>query len=245
MSTLRDDLLPTADSLRSLFGQFGVARYTATIRRRTWSGSAPGAGTASVADTPIVTASSNPPLVTFVTAREIASSGGTYREGDFRIGEITPAFVALGGAVTHTGIAAGTVTPSVAIPAGGVTHGSFPIVARMMLDGNVGAATFQLSTDGGVTWSSTQTTAASVTVPGIGVVLAFAGSFLAGEQYSFSAQCGGYTPGQLRLVTASGAEDLVYIVVGDEGSFVCTFVDGKFSDPVEYAVIVRRRRESP
>jgi hypothetical protein len=89
-STLRDDLLPVINELRALPNQFGIRRYTTTIRTRTWSGTYSGEGTPTDVDvvlTPV-------PRVDVISTDEVASSGGTYREGDFRITAITPAFVA-------------------------------------------------------------------------------------------------------------------------------------------------------
>lgn len=151
--TLRDELLPTVDELRGLFSEFGVARYTVTIRRSVWSGGKPGIGAPTHTDTPIVTSTGGSPLVEQVSAREVASSGGTYREGDLRVRGITPRY-------------------------------------------------------------TTPTT-------------------------------GGYTPAMLRIAPASAAEEVLYVLTGDEGPIECTFVDGRFDDPIGYSVVVRRRRTTP
>jgi len=87
--SLRDDLLPVVNALRSLPNTFGLRRYTVAIRRRAWSGGKPGNGVATVTDLAI----NPPPKVRFVSTEEIASSGGTYREGDVMIDRITPRFV--------------------------------------------------------------------------------------------------------------------------------------------------------
>lgn len=86
--SLRDDLLPVVDSLRQLPNTLGVSRYAVTIRRRSWSGGAPGLGNATDTDT-VLTPSPN---VRVLTSKEVADSGGTYREGDFRVFGITPAY---------------------------------------------------------------------------------------------------------------------------------------------------------
>jgi hypothetical protein len=150
---LRDDMLPVADALRGLFSEFGVARYAVKIRRTTWSGGKPGLGAPTHVDTPIVTASGGNPLVEQLGVREVAGSGGTYRDGDLRIRGITPRYTA-------------------------------------------------------------PTT-------------------------------GGYTPAMLRIQPAGAAEEVLYVLTGDEGAFDCTFVAGAFDDPVEYSVVVRRRRATP
>lgn len=90
--TIRDKLLPTVDKLRQLPNRFGIRRYTVTIRRRTWSGGAPGRGVATDADTVLFPV----PRVRVMSTDEIAASGGTYREGDFVINAITPSYGAGG-----------------------------------------------------------------------------------------------------------------------------------------------------
>lgn len=86
--TLRDLLLPVVDQLRFLPNLFGLRRYSVTIRQRTWSGSSPGEGTSTNTDTLI----NPPPKVRVLTPKEVAASGGTYREGDYLIEKITPQF---------------------------------------------------------------------------------------------------------------------------------------------------------
>lgn len=88
MSTLRDQLLSVVDQLRYLPAQFGVRRYTVTLRTRTWSGDAPGRGTPTDVDTVLTPT----PRVSVMSTDEIAASGGTYREGDFVINAITPRY---------------------------------------------------------------------------------------------------------------------------------------------------------
>lgn len=151
--TLRDDLLPMIDGLRGLFTQFGVARYTVAIRRVTWSGGRRGLGTPTPVDTPIVDSTGGSPLVVPVSTAEIASSGGTYGQGDLKIVGITPRY-------------------------------------------------------------TTPTT-------------------------------GGYTPAQLQPVPASDAQEVFYVLIGDEGEMHCTVVDSRYNDPVEYTLVVRRRRDTP
>lgn len=88
MSTLRDDLLPVVDELRQLPNQFGIRRYTVKVRTRTWSGANAGEGSPVDVDVTV-----NPvPRVRLMSTSEIASSGGTYREGDFMVTSMTPAY---------------------------------------------------------------------------------------------------------------------------------------------------------
>lgn len=98
MSTLRDQLLPVVDQLRALPQQFGIRRYTVTLRTRTWSGDRAGRGTPTDADVVL----SPVPRVRVVTTAEIAASGGTYREGDFRVSAITPNYA--GGGYSPTAL---------------------------------------------------------------------------------------------------------------------------------------------
>jgi hypothetical protein len=86
--TVRDNILPILDNARGIVANLGLRRYSVTIRRRTWSGSKPGLGIATNDDLVLTPT----PRVRLVSAREIASSGGTYQEGDFRIDRITPRF---------------------------------------------------------------------------------------------------------------------------------------------------------
>lgn len=89
MATLRDQLLPMIDSLRQIPQTLGLRRYSVTLRSRSFGGVYPGEGSATDTDTVITPA----PRVRVVSTQEIASSGGTYRLGDFKIDRITPRYV--------------------------------------------------------------------------------------------------------------------------------------------------------
>ena len=86
--SIRDDLLPVVDQLRQLPDDFGLRRYTVTIRRRVWSGGAPGLGTP--ANTDLVLTPK--PKVRQLSSREVADSGGTYEMGDYELSRITPRY---------------------------------------------------------------------------------------------------------------------------------------------------------
>jgi hypothetical protein len=90
MGTLRDQLLPVVDLVRKLPAQFGLRRYTVTLRTRTWSGSYSGEGTPTDVDVLLTPT----PRVEVLSTKDVASSGGTYREGDFRVTAITPRYTA-------------------------------------------------------------------------------------------------------------------------------------------------------
>lgn len=86
--SLRDQLLPVINQLRQLPSFFGLRRYTATIRTRTWSGTYLGEGNPTDADVVLTPT----PRVRPITTQEIAASGGTYRQGDWLVTSVTPAF---------------------------------------------------------------------------------------------------------------------------------------------------------
>jgi len=89
--SLRDELLPVVNDARALVEDLGLRLFSVRVEVREWSGARVGAGVSSV----VSTLTLDPrPRVRDVTAREVASSGGTLRTGDRRITAITP---------THTG----------------------------------------------------------------------------------------------------------------------------------------------
>lgn len=145
---VRDNILVPLDAARGIIAGLGLRRYAVTIRRRAWSGGAPGAGTATNTDIVL----SPTPRVRALAPREVAGSGGTYEDGDYRVDKITPAFVG----------------PPV----------------------------------------------------------------------------GGYTPTQLNPVPATG-EDIVVLLVGDDGTKVCTIIGAPADRAFGYELVVRPRLESP
>ena len=86
--TVRDNVLVPLDAARAVIAGLGLRRYAVTVRTRTWSGGAPGAGDASNADLVLTPT----PRVRALSTREVASSGGTFESGDYRIDKITPAY---------------------------------------------------------------------------------------------------------------------------------------------------------
>jgi hypothetical protein len=79
----------------------------------------------------------------------------------------------------HIGTGTGTVVPT------GIGYGGQNFVIKMIGPGGVGTATFQYSTDGGNTFSSTTTTASTFVVGSTGVTVAFSGTFVASDTYQF------------------------------------------------------------
>lgn len=101
--------------------------------------------------------------------RYVNTSGGTLREPGIT-------------AVTQIGAGAGTVTPVSPDDTG------ISVKILIIVGGAPGTATYQLSTDGGLTYGDTTTTPAGGTTtadPRSGVVVTFAGVFVAGNSYTF------------------------------------------------------------
>src|SRR5713101_5514053 len=84
--SLRDSLLSVVDCARQLVADLGLHRYSVILRTRTWSGTYPGEGSPTDVDVTITPR----PRVRVMSPRDVASSGGTYREGHFKIDMITP-----------------------------------------------------------------------------------------------------------------------------------------------------------
>jgi len=95
MTTLRDDLLDVADSIRGIPDELGVRLFKVSIRVRTWNGSRPGVDSSSSSDTNTyfwVDGGCHRIRVRQLTQREIIASGGLYTDQDLRIGPITPPY---------------------------------------------------------------------------------------------------------------------------------------------------------
>lgn len=100
--SLRDELLPVVNDARALVDGLGLRLFDVRVEVRSWSGTRIGAGVLTTASTLTLEPR---PRVRDVSAREVASSGGTLRNGDRRITAITP---------THAG---GGYTPDQLRPA--------------------------------------------------------------------------------------------------------------------------------
>ena len=89
--SLVSDLLPTIDAIRGAIpGDLGMTDNTVTVRVVVWSGERVGLGTATTTDTPLLTATGHNPKVRKVSTREVAASGGLFRDGDYKVGPMTP-----------------------------------------------------------------------------------------------------------------------------------------------------------
>ena len=97
---LRDELNAVADDVRALAGSADIDERptTVTIRTRTWSGGRVRNGTSTDVDVVLTPT----PKVRQITQREIYGAGGLYRDGDIRIGPITPAYTASSGSGGYT-----------------------------------------------------------------------------------------------------------------------------------------------
>lgn len=102
--------------------------------------------------------------------RYINTTGGTLRPPGFS-------------SVVHTGPGTGTVTPG----PGGNTGGQ-SVAIKIIASGGLGAGTFQFSSDGGASYSLTTTIPGPgvYTDAGTGIQVTFAGTFTAGDTYSFT-----------------------------------------------------------
>lgn len=92
LPTLRDSLLPVLDLVDSINGMLGMRRHTVSILTRTWQGQRPGQGPhVDVLTTLYINGQYNP-SVTQVSTREIAASGGLYRNEDIKVGPFVPPY---------------------------------------------------------------------------------------------------------------------------------------------------------
>lgn len=89
-------------------------------------------------------------------------------------------------AVTHTGTGTGTCAPTaLSTTVSQASTQPYSYLIKIIVGGAVGTATFQMSTNGGTTFGATNTTAANIVVSPTGISLAFAGTFVANDTYSF------------------------------------------------------------
>lgn len=86
--TLRDDLLPLINEIRSIPGQLGLRPYSVAIVIGTWSGTYVGRGSEDTETAEITEANGQPPKVRFPNDEQIAL--GNLGKGDAIVGPITP-----------------------------------------------------------------------------------------------------------------------------------------------------------
>jgi hypothetical protein len=101
MTTLREDLVPVVDEMRTLVGDLGLRRFTVVTRKRTWSGSEVGRGTVTDVDTTLAPI----PRVRPPSPHLIATSGGKVEEGDRIVDRISATYsedALTGGSLTNS-----------------------------------------------------------------------------------------------------------------------------------------------
>lgn len=132
---------------------------------------------------------------------------------------VTPSNAGTIGSVTLTGTG---VTPGAS--ATGTPRDKYDVVVKIIAGGAVATASFQVSFDGGVTFSPTTATAASITtyVASTGLTLTFAaGTYVANDLYKFSTVAPTYSSSDLNTAIdalLADARDVAFIhVVGTTG----------------------------
>jgi len=90
--------LPAWDTLRTVGGRLGLRVFTVTQRVRRWTGERPGIGTHVDMDTVLVNTGADgitvPVRARQLSRHDIVASGGHYQAGDWRIGPMTPSYLA-------------------------------------------------------------------------------------------------------------------------------------------------------
>lgn len=100
MSTFVPTILPALDYARSIAGGLGMRVFTVTVRRRVWTGGRPGAPGATKTDTDTVLTNTaadgslKPVRVQELSRRDVLASGGQLSARHFRVGPMTPPYVA-------------------------------------------------------------------------------------------------------------------------------------------------------
>lgn len=132
---------------------------------------------------------------------------------------VTPSNVGTVGTVTRTGTGP---TPGMATT--GTPRDAYSVIGKIVTGGAVGTASFQISFDGGVTYSPTYATAATVStfVASTGLTLTFvAGTYIAGDLYTFTTVAPTYSSSDLNTAIdalLADARDVAFIhVVGTVG----------------------------
>lgn len=88
-SPIREAVLPSLNVARNAIAALGLRPISrVTLRVRTWDGGAPGLGVATFTDTVI----DPTPRARQLASAEVAASGGTYEQGDYRVDRISPQF---------------------------------------------------------------------------------------------------------------------------------------------------------
>lgn len=252
--TVRDDVLPPIDEARSIIGTLGFRPYTLTIAVRSWSGSVPLAGTATVESYAITPA----PKVRAFSVRELDESGGRYQEGDRRVFKITPRYISptTGGYFPRPTLST-PATPTVS-PEGatGATTYRYKYIAFQ------GARAVSPVSAAG----STSTGNASLSASNFNRVT---GTAVSGATlYAFYRTAGGATQGLIGTSTSPtlddtglvadgtaalppvllpaplAGQDRVFVLTGREGAFDCEVVGDVIHDSLGYELTLRPKRHT-
>lgn len=132
---------------------------------------------------------------------------------------VTPGNVGTVGTVTRNGTG-----PTPGLATTGTPRDAYSVIGKIILGGAVATASFQISFDGGVTYSPTYATASTVStfVASTGLTLTFsAGTYVAGDTYTFTAVAPTYSSSDLNAAIdalIADARDVAWIhVVGSVG----------------------------
>lgn len=132
---------------------------------------------------------------------------------------VTPSNVGTVGAITRVG-----TSPSPGLGTTGTPRDKYDVIAEIVTGGAVATASFKISFDGGVTYSPTYATAASIStfVASTGLTLTFAaGTYVAGDTYTFSTVAPTYSSSDLNTAidaVLADARSVAFIhVVGTVG----------------------------
>lgn len=264
MSSILDDLLPVADELRALAGSpdFELHPYTVKIRRRTWSGLKLVSATPETADLVIGALDSEgalqPPKVRIISTREIAASGGTYQDGDFRVGPVTPRY--------DDGTVRGGYYPAVTLP--------LPAAPTVSVQGTAGSTTYKYKVIGfngadGVSEVSAAgaTSTGNATLDGANFNRLSGYSVSGADRYEIFRTSGGPTQGLIASTAQttfddtglvgdgssaippvidiepdSSTQDACILLVGKEGTLECSLVEKRFDRAFRIVFVARKIR---
>lgn len=124
--TLRDDLLPMLESVRSIPGDLGLRLFRVFIRTTTYSGDRVGVGTPTQTETEILTGG-HPPKVKERRGEDIVGGHSEMRATEYEVGPIQPDFLGGGNSTDVLDPAAGAAVTKIVyvvkgpgLPASGV-----------------------------------------------------------------------------------------------------------------------------
>jgi len=93
--SLKDDLLPLVDNLRSIAGELGFRDYEVYVRTVTYAGPRMGPGAQSVSETRLLVGGQNP-RVKEVHRNALAAGASEFVDAEYDIGPLTPEFASGG-----------------------------------------------------------------------------------------------------------------------------------------------------